>query len=98
MTTVHPKRDYSLLGPSSRDAVAKGLMAAEWYHTDVPRKTMKELMKRSDRSGHPRYHHLARQHGRVRRIGRCALGKLVVRAVLSGLWRPLWFGHELALA
>ena len=25
-----------------------GLAAAEWYHTDVPRKVMKELMQRSD--------------------------------------------------
>jgi fatty acid desaturase len=42
------KRDYSLLGESAKRAVAKGLMAAEWYHTDIPRKQMKELMKRSD--------------------------------------------------
>lgn len=43
-----PKRDYSLVGESSRWAVETGLASAEWYHTDVPRKTMKELMKRSD--------------------------------------------------
>lgn len=42
------KRDYSLTGPNSRAAVASGLAAAEWYHSDVPRKQMKELMKRSD--------------------------------------------------
>jgi len=42
------KRDYSLLGPDARAAVEAGLSAAEWYHTDIPRKTMKELMKRSD--------------------------------------------------
>ncbi len=42
------KRDYSLTGPDSRAAVASGLAAAQWYHTDVPRKQMKELMKRSD--------------------------------------------------
>ena len=43
-----PKRDYSLVGESSRWAVEMGLASAEWYHTDVPRKTMKELMKRTD--------------------------------------------------
>lgn len=43
-----PKRDYSLVGESSRRAVETGLASAEWYHTDVARKTMKELMQRSD--------------------------------------------------
>jgi fatty acid desaturase len=42
------KRDYSLLGADGRNAVEIGLAAAEWYHTDVPRKVMKELMQRSD--------------------------------------------------
>lgn len=40
--------DYSLTGPSARHAVEVGLAAAEWYHSEVPRKTMKALMKRSD--------------------------------------------------
>jgi len=42
------KRDYSLLGLSGQAAVETGLAAAEWYHTDIPRKQMKELMKRED--------------------------------------------------
>jgi fatty acid desaturase len=42
------KRDYSLFGPDADSAVASGLTAAEWYHTEVPRKVMKELMARSD--------------------------------------------------
>ena len=42
------KRDYSLLGPDGRRAVENGLAAAEWYHTEIPRKQMKELMKRED--------------------------------------------------
>src|SRR3712207_9449887 len=42
------KRNYSLLGPDGRRAVETGLAAAEWYHTDVPRKVMKELMTRTD--------------------------------------------------
>lgn len=41
-------RDYSLLGPDARRAVETGLAAAEWYHTEVPRKVMKDLMQRSD--------------------------------------------------
>ena len=41
-------RDYSMLGPDARRAVETGLAAAEWYHTDIPRKEMKDLMKRAD--------------------------------------------------
>ena len=41
-------RDYSLLGPDSTRAVETGLAAADWYHSDIPRKAMKELMQRSD--------------------------------------------------
>jgi len=41
-------RDYSLLGEDGRRAVETGLAAAEWYHTDIPRKEMKALMQRSD--------------------------------------------------
>jgi len=42
------KRDYSLLGPDARRAVETGLAAADWYHSDVPRKEMKALMARED--------------------------------------------------
>nr|WP_314260232.1 fatty acid desaturase family protein [uncultured Devosia sp.] len=42
------KRDYNLLGKSSEAALTNGLAAAEWYHSDVERKTMKALMQRSD--------------------------------------------------
>jgi fatty acid desaturase len=42
------QRNYSLLGPDGQRAVATGLAAAEWYHTDIPRKVMKDLMQRSD--------------------------------------------------
>jgi fatty acid desaturase len=42
------RRDYSLVGESTRRAIETGLASAEWYHTDVPRKAMKELMQRSD--------------------------------------------------
>lgn len=42
------KRDYSLLGANAKHAVEIGLAAAEWYHSDVSRKDMKELMQRRD--------------------------------------------------
>lgn len=41
-------RDYSMLGEDAKRAVETGLAAAQWYHTDVPRKQMKALMQRSD--------------------------------------------------
>ena len=42
------KRDYSLVGESSRRAVETGLASAQWYHSDIPRAVMKELMQRRD--------------------------------------------------
>jgi fatty acid desaturase len=42
------KRDYSLVGESTRRAIETGLASAEWYHSEIPRKTMKDLMRRSD--------------------------------------------------
>ena len=42
------KRDYSMHGPDAGRAIEAGLAAAEWYHTDLPRKQMKALMKRAD--------------------------------------------------
>jgi len=41
-------RDYSLTGEDARLAVEKGLSAASWYATPLPRQTLKALMKRSD--------------------------------------------------
>lgn len=42
------QRDYSPFGADAKHAVESGLTLAEWYHADVPRKVMKELMARSD--------------------------------------------------
>lgn len=42
------KRDYSMSGPNAERAVKAGLSAAVWYQTDIPRKEMKDLMKRAD--------------------------------------------------
>ena len=42
------QRDYSLLGPDGHRAVESGLAETEWYRSDVSRRQMKDLMKRSD--------------------------------------------------
>ena len=42
------KRDYSLDGDSTKLAIERGLASADWYHTDIPRAKMKELMQRAD--------------------------------------------------
>ncbi len=38
-----------MLGAEGKKAVERGLAAAEWYHTDIPRGEMKKLMRRTDR-------------------------------------------------
>ncbi len=50
MTATLPftPRDYSLTGPENARAVQAGLASAEWYHSEVPRKVMKDLMQRRD--------------------------------------------------
>jgi fatty acid desaturase len=48
MTAVRAPRDYSLIGPSALEAEALGLVAGEWYHPEVPRRRMKQLMRRRD--------------------------------------------------
>ena len=39
---------YSLAGPENQVAVDAGLAGADWFRSEVPRKRMKELMRRSD--------------------------------------------------
>src|ERR1700730_16572341 len=39
---------YSLTGPENQAAVDAGLAGAAWFRSAVPRKRMKELMRRSD--------------------------------------------------
>jgi fatty acid desaturase len=48
MNAIPTTRDYSLIGRDSAAALENGLASAEWYHTEIPRKQMKELMQRSD--------------------------------------------------
>jgi fatty acid desaturase len=43
-----PRRDYSLIGEDGRLAQERGLASADWYAAPVPRKQLKELMKRHD--------------------------------------------------
>jgi fatty acid desaturase len=42
------RSDYSLTSDRGARAVEVGLATADWYHSDLPRKRMKELMKRTD--------------------------------------------------
>ena len=48
MATEAKHRDYGLTGPEATRAVEKGLSGAEWRACVVPRKNLKELMKRAD--------------------------------------------------
>ena len=48
MSAAAMKRDYSLVGEEARAAVVKGLASAHWYACPVPRKALKELMRRKD--------------------------------------------------
>jgi len=48
MSVSAPRRDYSLVGPEAKAAVDRGLVSAQWYTCAVPRKRMKELMRRED--------------------------------------------------
>ena len=51
MSAFGTQRDYSLTGQSTPHAHEVGLVSANWYQTDIPRKTMKELMTRTDGPG-----------------------------------------------
>ena len=42
------ERDYSLSGHDTQRAMDSGLVGGTWYTTDIPRREMKEFMKRSD--------------------------------------------------
>lgn len=47
MATVETTwKDYSLVGPSSREAVEQGLAEATWYTSPVPRDQMRQLLVR----------------------------------------------------
>lgn len=48
MATDQRRRDYSILGPENKRAQEKGFVAAEWYTCPIPRRRLKELMKRKN--------------------------------------------------
>ena len=92
------KRDYSLVGSSAQRALELGLASAEWYRSDVPRATMKELVRRSDAPAISRHHHLDRGDTGVDGRPHLLLGQLVGRALHFRVWRALRLFERLPLA
>ncbi|GAB0114063.1 fatty acid desaturase family protein [Acidisoma sp. C75] len=43
-----PRRDYSLVGPEAGRAAERGLASGRWYAAPLPRRQLKELMRRKD--------------------------------------------------
>jgi fatty acid desaturase len=81
---IMARRDYSPFGADARRAVENGLAAAAWYHTEVPRKVMKELMARSD--------------GPALRDTAILYGSMIALAALGiALW-PSWWSAPVWLA
>jgi fatty acid desaturase len=82
-TPNYGHRDYGLLGREAASAVQNGLKSADWYHTTVDRKVMKDLMKRSD--------------GQAIRDTLLWLGLMFVFAALAiWLWPSWWAALPLA--
>ena len=55
-------RDYSLIGSEAHIGVENGLAAAAWYHSDIPRKEMKELMnQKKNKNKNPHSHRTSYQ-------------------------------------
>lgn len=46
--TITLSRDYSLVGQTGKEAEERGLVGAQWHSSPLPRKRIKELMKRKD--------------------------------------------------
>ena len=89
---------YSLAGPENQAAVDAGLAGGDWFRSAVPRKRMKELMRRSD---YPAIRDTAIWFGLilpVRRPRHRVLGHLVGGAVLPRLRHPLRLDVRLPLA
>jgi fatty acid desaturase len=76
-TANYTHRDYGMLGHEASEAVKAGLKSAEWYHSDVARKEIKELMKRVD--------------GPAIRDTMIWLGLMVVFAALAIFLWPSWW-------
>ena len=98
ISVTKPKRDYSLVGQSTQWAVETGLASAKWYHSEIPRTTMKELIRRSDDIAiRDTILWLALIVGSAAG-GIVFLGYVVVRSVLFRLWRALRLLQRLPLA
>jgi fatty acid desaturase len=82
MTTQ--KRNYSLLGAEAEKAVQKGLVAAQWYHTEVARKDMKDLMQRSNQP--------------ALRDTIIWIGSMIVLGTIAALVYPSWWSLPVFLA
>jgi hypothetical protein len=48
MAVAATKRDYSLTGRDASLSIENGLSAAQWYACPIPRKDLKDMMKRKD--------------------------------------------------
>jgi fatty acid desaturase len=46
--SAHQPRDYSLTGPDTERAIAAGLAAIKWYHSDLSREKFKSLIQKKD--------------------------------------------------
>ena len=77
-------RDYSLLGADGVRAVETGLATAEWYHSEVPRKVIKELMQRSD--------------GPAIRDSIILYGSMIVLAAIGVILWPSWWSAPFLFA
>ncbi len=46
--TLPTSHDYSLVGPTTRQAIERGLAEAKWYASPIPKAQMRELLERRD--------------------------------------------------
>ena len=70
-------RDYGMLGQDAELAEQAGLKSAQWYHSEIPRAVIKDLMKRKD--------------GPAIRDTLVWLGAMIVFAACAvGLWPSWW--------
>ena len=91
-------RDYSLLGNDGKLAVERGLSQVEWYLSPVPRKRMKELMRRRNGPAIRDTHPVVRAADLHGRDGGHPVSLVVVGPVLPRLRRAVRSASGFALA
>lgn len=84
-TAATPAPDYSLTGTTAPHAIETRLAAAEWYHTGMPRRTMKALMQRRDGPAIPDKANWAMLHVRLAAGGIAFWGSWVAA--------PFWLAY-----